>query len=88
MSNDVACPIPYETRAAVARATKNKGRERRSPHLPNEKSRKRGPFVSQKTRAANAALAVTQIFFFGAIIMTICRPSRRGRDSTTMFSPF
>ena len=26
-------------------------------------------------------------FFFGAIIMTICRPSRRGRDSTTMSSP-
>ncbi len=26
-------------------------------------------------------------FFFGAIIMTICRPSRRGRDSITMSSP-
>ena len=26
-------------------------------------------------------------FFFGAIIITICRPSRRGRDSITMSSP-
>ncbi len=25
--------------------------------------------------------------FFGAIIITICRPSRRGRDSMTMSSP-
>ena len=64
----------------------NKGADA-TPSPSNEKSRKRGPFVSQKTRAANAALAVTQIFFFGAIIMTICRPSRRGRDSTTMSSP-
>lgn len=36
---------------------------------------------------AGPVSAQDQIFFFGAIIMTIWRPSRRGRDSMTMSSP-
>src|SRR5690606_4198434 len=54
--------------------------KKRAPHpCPLPASGERG------TRDRRAARG--DYFFFGAIIMTIWRPSRRGRDSITMSSP-
>src|SRR5690606_34158287 len=59
---------------------KREGRLRRPPLTPALSPRAgRG---GQGRRAARGGY-----FFLGAIIITICRPSSRGRDSTTMSSP-
>src|SRR5690606_13700929 len=50
-----------------------------------QSGRVESPHPHRADRRSHAGLA--NHFFLGAIIMTICRPSRRGRDSITMSSP-
>src|SRR5690606_23854599 len=66
----------------------------RRSELPEKRSAPDGapppPFaLPRKRRRGTVGIAAcgSDYFFFGAIIITICRPSRRGRDSMTMSSP-
>ncbi len=52
------------------------------PHPPL-----RGTFSALHTLRAPGEKGTAPYFFFGAIIITIWRPSRRGRDSITISSP-
>ena len=71
-----------------ARSTTAEGARRR-PCLPREPDAIGAGGVCSRAWPPGSTTAGPEAgyFFFGAIIITICRPSRRGRDSITMSSP-